>query len=89
MTLPRPVIPGTTSLVTRRCIQRQFLLRPSPFVNQVLLYCMGLAQQRSGVAIHAVCAMSSHLHITVTDANLAGHECIQRSKNDERKGHQG
>jgi len=28
---------------------------------------MGLAQQRSGVAIHAVCAMSSHLHLTVTD----------------------
>ncbi len=68
MTLPRPVIPDKTSLITRRCIQRQFLLRPSPFVNQVILYCMGLAQQRSGVAIHSVCAMSSHIHITVTDS---------------------
>jgi len=67
MTLARPIIPGKTSLVTRRCLQRQFLLKPSPFVNQTFLFCLGLAQQRSGVAIHAVCVMSSHIHITVTD----------------------
>jgi hypothetical protein len=35
MTAPREIIPGTTYLVTRRCTQRQFLLRPSRGTNQV------------------------------------------------------
>ena len=38
MTAPRQVLPGTTYLVTRRCAQRQFLLRPSKLVNEIFSY---------------------------------------------------
>jgi hypothetical protein len=36
MSLPRPVIAGETILITRRCTQRQFLLRPSSAVNGII-----------------------------------------------------
>ena len=50
-----------------RCTQRQFLLKPSAFVNQVFLYCLAVAAERTGVIVHAVCAMSNHYHALVTD----------------------
>lgn len=64
---PRPVIPGKTYLVTRRCIRREFHLCPSGEVNDILLYALGYAAQRYGVAIHAFCAMSNHYHLHLTD----------------------
>ena len=67
MSLPRQVLPGETHLVTRRCAQRQFLLRPSALVNQVFLYCLAVAAARFGVLVHAVCVMSNHWHLIVTD----------------------
>ncbi len=39
MTQPRMCLPGTTYLVTQTVHNRQFLLTPSPVVNQVALYC--------------------------------------------------
>ena len=39
---PRQVLPGTTYLVTRRCAQRQFLLRPSAATNGVFLYVLAV-----------------------------------------------
>lgn len=62
-----PIIPGKTYLVTRRCTQRQFLLTPSPFINETLIYLIGLAASRKGVLIHAVCIMGNHLHLVLTD----------------------
>ena len=67
MTMPRQVLPGTSYLLTRRTIQRQFLLSPSKVVNQIVLYCLGLAAQRYDVLLHAFCAMSNHLHPVATD----------------------
>ena len=49
MTAPRQVLPGTTYLVTRRCAQRQFLLRPSAVTNGVFLYVLAAAARRFGV----------------------------------------
>ena len=43
MTAPRQVTPGSIYLVTRRCTQRQFLLKPSRAVNEVFLYILALA----------------------------------------------
>jgi len=40
MSRPRQIIPGQTVFVTRRCSQRQFLLKPGKTVNQVFLYYM-------------------------------------------------
>ena len=64
---PRLVIPGATYLLTRRCIERRFLLRSSPQTNQIIEYCLAVAAERTGVQLHAFCAMSNHLHSVVTD----------------------
>ncbi|HSN91872.1 MAG TPA: hypothetical protein VLS93_11645 [Anaeromyxobacteraceae bacterium] len=67
MTAPRQVLAGTTYLVTRRCAQRQFLLRPSPLTNQVFRYVLAVAARRFGVEIHVFCVLSNHFHLVVTD----------------------
>ena len=67
MSLPRPVIAGETVMITRRCSQRQFLLRPSSKVNAIVGYCLAVAAQRYGVQVHAFCVLSNHLHLVVTD----------------------
>jgi putative transposase len=67
VTAPRQVLPGTTYLVTRRCAQRQFLLRPSAVVNEVFLYVLAVAAERFGVLVHAFCVLSNHFHLVVTD----------------------
>jgi putative transposase len=67
MTMPRPVLPDATTLVTRRSTQRQFLLRPSPLVNQIVLFCLAVAAAKFDVLLHAVCVMSNHYHLTLTD----------------------
>lgn len=67
MTAPRQVLPKATYLVTRRCTQRQLLLRPSPLVNEIFLYVLGVALHRYGILLHAVCVLSNHYHLVVTD----------------------
>jgi putative transposase len=67
MTAPRQVLRGVTYLVTRRCAQRQFLLRPSPVTNGVFLYLLAVAARRFGVQVHAYCVLSNHFHLVVTD----------------------
>ena len=67
MTAPRQVLPGTTYLVTRRCAQRQFLLRPSKTTNEVFLYLLAVAAQRFEIQVHAFCVVSNHFHLVVTD----------------------
>lgn len=67
MTLPRQILPGRTYLITRRCTQRQFLLRPSRMTNQNVEYCLALAAERTGVLLHAACVMSNHWHGVLTD----------------------
>ncbi len=67
MTVPRQVLPGTTYLVTRRCAQRQFLLKPSKVTNQVFLYLLAVAARRFGLEVHAFCVLSNHFHLVVTD----------------------
>jgi len=67
MTAPRQVLPGTTYLVTRRCAQRQFLLKPSRTTNEVFLYLLAIAARRFGIEVHAYCVLSNHFHLVVTD----------------------
>ncbi len=67
MTAPRQILPGATYLVTRRCFQRQFLLRPSTTTNEVFLYLLAVAARRFGIELHAYCVLSNHYHLVVTD----------------------
>lgn len=63
------VRPGVTYLITRRCSQRTFRLRPSEQTNHILRFCLALAAMKTGVQIHAAVFMSNHHHIVLTDVN--------------------
>ena len=67
MTAPRQVLPDTTYLVTRRCSERRFFLKPSRLTNATFLYVLALAAGRYGVQVHAFCVLSNHYHLLVTD----------------------
>ena len=67
MSLPRQIVPGATYMVTRSTSQREFLLKPSKLTNQIFLYCLAVAAERTGVIVHAVCALSNHYHGIFSD----------------------
>jgi putative transposase len=67
MSKPRKIEKGTTYLITRRCFQRRFLLRPSELINHIVLYCLAYAAQKAGMLVHAYCVMANHYHLVVTD----------------------
>ncbi|WP_437683359.1 transposase [Sorangium sp. So ce131] len=68
MSQPREIVPGATYLITRRVVRRHLLFRPDAAINQLLIYVLAVSARRYGVQIHALCAMSTHLHLVVTDA---------------------
>jgi putative transposase len=65
--LPRQVLPRQFYLITRRCSQRQFLLRPDPATNNAFLYCLIHAALRCQVDVLLPCAMSNHYHVVIYD----------------------
>lgn len=67
MTLPRQVLPGSTYLITRRTLRRHFLLRPDAEMRGVIVYLLAVSAKRSGILVHSFCAMSTHVHLVVTD----------------------
>lgn len=67
MSLPRPVLPSSFYLLTRRCTQRQFLLRPDAETNNAYLYCLLVAALRFEIDVLLMCAMSNHHHTVVFD----------------------
>ncbi|AUX27434.1 transposase [Sorangium cellulosum] len=44
-------------------------LRPDAAINQLLVYALAVSARRYGVEVHALCAMSTHLHLVVTDVH--------------------
>ena len=69
MTAARRVDLGTTYLITRRCLDRRFYLRPGPEVNQIFEYALASAAQKHGVLVHAVGVQSNHAHQVATDVH--------------------
>ena len=67
MTAPRAIHPGATYLVTRRCTQRQFLLRPDETTTAIFVYCLAEAVQRFGMRLIAFVALSNHYHLVLED----------------------
>ncbi len=60
--------PNTDYLVTTRCHQARFLLRPDPAVNEAVLEWLTRAQRAyPGVHLFGLCVMSNHLHLLVRD----------------------
>jgi putative transposase len=67
MSFARAVVPGCTYLVTRRCTQRQFLLRPDDETNNAFRYCFAYAAKRAGIDVVAFISNSNHYHAVVVD----------------------
>lgn len=67
MTAPRQILPGTTYLLTRRCSERRFFLRPCALTNAIFLYALAVAARRHRVLVHVACVLSNHYHLLVTD----------------------
>ncbi len=60
--------PGQLYLVTTRCHQARFFLRPDPQVNAAVLEWLTRAQHHyPALEILAVCVLSNHLHLVVRD----------------------
>lgn len=49
-------------MITRRCTQRQFLLRPDRETNNAFVYCLAVAAKRHSVDVMGFIQMSNHLH---------------------------
>jgi REP element-mobilizing transposase RayT len=67
MTVPREVVPGRDYMITRRCSERRFFLRPDAATNNAFIYCLALAVQRSKVEVNFSVAMSNHHHTGIHD----------------------
>jgi putative transposase len=67
MSIPREVLPGHTYMITRRCTQRQFLMRPDPQTNNAFIYCLAAAADRYGIQVLFTVAMSNHHHTGIYD----------------------
>jgi putative transposase len=70
MTLPRQFLPNATYFITRRTTQRQFWLKPTRQTNQIFLYCLAIAAEKTGVQLHCATVMSNHWHAIVTDPQM-------------------
>lgn len=67
MSQPRAILSGATYLLTRRSLRRHLLFRPDAAITQFIVYTLAVSAARYGIQVHALCAMSTHLHIVVTD----------------------
>ena len=67
MTLPRQVVPGHDYMITRRCSERRFFLRPDEETNNAFIYCLVLAAKRAKVDVTFSVAMSNHHHTGIHD----------------------
>jgi len=64
---PREVLPGQTYMITRRCTQRQFLMRPDRETNNAFVYCLAEAAARYRIQVLFTVAMSNHHHTGIHD----------------------
>jgi REP element-mobilizing transposase RayT len=54
-------------MLSRRCIGRRFLLRPSAESDHLFRYVLAVAAARYGIRLHAGCVMPNHFHLVLTD----------------------
>ncbi len=67
MTRPRQVLARQFHLVTRRCTQRQFLLRPDDEITNAIAYCLADAAKRFGIDVLVATVESNHHHTVIFD----------------------
>jgi putative transposase len=64
---PRQIIPGRTYFLTRRVVERRFLLRPDAQLSNAYLYCLIEAARRFGIQLLLSLAESNHHHTVFRD----------------------
>lgn len=78
MTRPRQVLPGQFHLITRRCTQRQFLLRPDDRINNAIAYCLAHASKNCDIDVLLITVESNHHHTVIFDRNGRFPEFIEQ-----------
>lgn len=71
MTTPRCIRAGTTWFVTRRTTRRHFLLRPDADrrLQRLYWYATAVTAAETGIELHAVQMLSTHIHEVLTDVH--------------------
>jgi REP element-mobilizing transposase RayT len=54
-------------MLSRRCSERRFFLKPCKRTRDIFLYALALYAQRYRIQVHAFCVMSNHHHLALTD----------------------
>jgi hypothetical protein len=67
MSLPRAIVPGRRYMITRRCSERRFFMRPDRETNNAFIYCLALAARKASISIVCVGTLSNHYHAVVVD----------------------
>jgi len=67
MSKARPVVPGAIVVLTRRCHDRRFFLRPGGEICPALEYALAVASGLYGMKIIGVVFMSDHYHLLLWD----------------------
>jgi hypothetical protein len=85
---PRQVLREQFYLITRRCTQRQFLLRPDEETNNAFLYCLAVAASKFNIVVLYTLAESNHHHTVIFDRDGVVsafiehfHKLVARSQN--------
>src|SRR6478609_7717961 len=64
---PRQILPGQFYLLTRRCTQRMFLLRPDAATNNAFMYCLSVAATLFDIDVLYTMVESNHHHTVIFD----------------------
>ncbi len=54
-------------MITRRCSERRFFMRPDRETNNAFIYCLALAARKASISIVCVGTLSNHYHAVVVD----------------------
>lgn len=81
--LPRFIVSGATSAVTRRCVLRKAFLSPwHPMVKDIWLYSLADAQRELTVDLHSTRLVLNHHHTTATPEGKVLPEYMRRVHHD-------
>jgi len=67
MSKARPVVPGAIVVLTRRCHDRRFFLRPDREICEAMEYALAIALGKYGMKLIGVIFMSDHYHLVLWD----------------------
>src|SRR5262245_21742363 len=67
MTMPRQIVAGRTYMVTRRCTERRFFMRPDELTTAAFNYCLAVAANLLDIGLVAFIANSNHYHAVLVD----------------------